>query len=180
MENNENTDLNESPEEQIEKLKAKNRQLFERAKRAEQRAKEGNLGGQEDLLKKFQTVEAQKEHWRKKAEQSGSVAKLQDVMNYGKQLAAFDNEELDFLKKFAGSDDLGKILAASKDKMAINVIEMGRRDVALESKIPASGLVQSGKDNTAPAFDFSTPEGVAKHKEAFFKSFKGKDSQNNI
>lgn len=153
----------------------------------------------QDLLKKFQTVEAQKEHWREKAvkfETELTEAKKQipakaeikeepkaplqqdprDIVRLAKALSGYSDEEVNFIYKNAKDVNLDSIIEATKDPWVKSAIDSTREKVAKENKIPESSLVPGGKANKVITDEVMKNDPDA-HKKAFEEFMKTGQNQ---
>lgn len=141
---------------------------------------------QDELLKKFQSAEAQKEHWRVKAEKAEAELKKlkpteqpkeepkganndpKTMVRLSKALGSYDEDEIDFIYTVAKDSTPEAIIEASKSEWVQTAITAKREKVAKEKQIPEPGNLSG-----APSLKGLTPEEIAKdpdsHKKAWEK-----------
>lgn len=132
----------------------------------------------EELLKKFQSAEAQKEHWREKATKfetelnevkkqlpikpveevkSPSTIDPKEIVRLTKSLNDLDEEEVAFVYRNAkNANDPQSVIEASKDEWVLDAIKTRRERVAKEKSIPdpsSAGKSQYGIDPDEAAKD---------------------------
>lgn len=146
----------------------------------------------QDLLKKFQSAEAQKEHWREKAtkfetelaetkKQIPAKAEMEepkapsqidprDIVRLTKALQGFNDEEVSFIYRNAKSQNLDDIVEATKDPWVSSAIESQRQKVEQEKKVPEPGVVPGGLPKKELTVEDLVKDPDA-HKRAFEKLF---------
>jgi hypothetical protein len=105
---------------------------------------------QSDLEKKekdLSTALAQKEHWREKAEKGKSGepgADPIDLIKLGKKLQDYDDEELDFVTKFAGTKNPEEVLKALENDFVKSAIDSHRKEVEKKRTLKPNGAGSEG------------------------------------
>jgi hypothetical protein len=103
--------------------------------------------------KEFQSIEAQKRHWREKAEklekqlsQKGvGGTNPMEVVKLAKALEGFDEAEVDFITRNSGSGKIDDIIKATKDEWVKDAIEARRQKSANLKKVPGSSSPDFGQ-----------------------------------
>lgn len=160
-------------------------------KTEENQTEENTEEPQEDLLKKFQSAEAQKEHFRAKAEkfekelkelkpeeqpkeEKGVISETnpRDIVRLTKALSGYDDDEINFIYRNAKDTSLDSIIEATKDTWVIDSIETRREKVEKEKKIPESANVQgeTGSKDLSPEDIKKDPDAHKKAFEEFMKT----------
>jgi alanyl-tRNA synthetase len=114
-------------------LKEKNKQLFERAKKAEQEVK--------DLKAKFPVKE------EPKIEPKGNTTDPKVLVKLSKALSGYDEEEIDYIYQMSKDQSPEAIIEATKNKWVQTAINANREKVVNENKVAASSNVPGGKSN---------------------------------
>ena len=120
---------------------------------------------QEEMLKKFQSAEAQKEHWREKAtkfetelaeakkqipikvEEPKTTTDPKVLVKLSKALSGYDEEEIDYIYQMSKDQSPEAIIEATKNKWVQTAINANREKVVNENKVAASSNVPGGKSN---------------------------------
>jgi len=120
---------------------------------------QGELGAPEtpepekvEQSKDLQSALAQKEHWRKKAEEAeaklrsatpqvstSNTSDPMETVKISKILSKYNDEESEFILERAGKVSFDAIKRAEEDKWTQTAINAMREKVAKENKIPAPG-----------------------------------------
>jgi hypothetical protein len=140
---------------------------------------------QDELLKKFQSAEAQKEHWREKAEKAeAELKKLKPeeqpktepkivketnpklMLRLSKALTDYNEDEIDFIYQVSRDDSPETIIETSKSDWVQLAINAKREKVAKEKQIPEPGNVPGGKSTKGLSVEDIDKEPDS-HKKAF-------------
>lgn len=103
--------------------------------------------------KEFQSAEAQKRHWREKAEKlekqlnEKQVAGTNpmEVVKLAKALEGFNEEEVDFITRNAKGDKVNDIIKAAQDEWVKDAIDARRKKTADKKKVPGSSQTEFGQ-----------------------------------
>lgn len=136
--------IKDTPE--YKELEEKNKQLFERTKKAEEKVKD---------LKPL--VEEPK---------APSQSDPRDIVRLTKVLKDFSEDEVSFIYQNAKSQNLEDIIEATKNPWVSSAIESQRIKVAQEKKVPESGNVPG----SLPKKEL-TPDDIKKDPDAHRKAF---------
>jgi len=137
---------------QLKDLEEKNKQLFERAKKAEDKLKEAKP-----------PVEDKPEEEPKAPSQDNNP---RDIARLAKTLGEYSDEEVDFIYSVAKDGDIDSIVEATKNPMVITAIQSTREKVAKEDKIPEPGKVTSEEVSKGMTYE-GMQEDPDSHREAF-------------
>jgi len=166
LDNSENVQENEggepseetlkSPEDlalKLKELEEKNKQLFERAKKAEEKLKE--------IKPEIKSKEEPKEEPKGTEKQDPKV-----MVRLAKALNDFSEEEIDFIYRNAKDNSPESIIEASKDEWVKMAINAKREKVAKEKQIPEPGNLPG-----ANPIKGLTPEDIAKDPNSHQKAW---------
>lgn len=128
--------------------------------------------------KEFQSLEAQKAHWREKAEKLEKQLSQKtvggtnpmEVVKLAKALEGFSEEEVDFITRNAGSAKIDDIIKTTKDEWVKDAIEARRKKLADTKKIPGS----SSSDFSQPSKDYRD---IAKMSKDEFRAYAEKQER---
>jgi len=95
--------------------------------------------------KEFQSLEAQKKHYREKAEKLESQLKNKvggtnpmEVVKLAKAFEGYNEEEVDFISRNSKSGKIEDIISATKDEWVKDAIDARRKKVVDANKVPGS------------------------------------------
>ena len=125
------TPSNLEPTAEVLELKEKNKQLFERAKKAEEKLKE---------------IKPLKEEPKVEPKISNNDPKV--MVRLSKALGDFNEEEIDFIYRNSKDQTPEAIIEASKDEWVKTAITARREKVAKENKIPEPSNLRGERPNS--------------------------------
>jgi len=116
--------------------------------------------------KEFQSIEAQKQHFKTKAERLEKQLNANkvggtdpmEVVKLAKALEGRTEDEIDFITRNAATADVNDIIAASKDEWVKDAIDTRRKKTADKNKIPGS----SSPDYSQPSKDYQDIKKMSK------------------
>ncbi|MCK9370833.1 hypothetical protein M0R04_13065 [Candidatus Dojkabacteria bacterium] len=131
-----------------------------------------------EKTKEFQSMEAQKLHYKEKAERlekqlsekTVGGTNPMEVVKLAKALEGYNEAEVDFITRNAGGAKIDDVIKATKDEWVKDAIAARRKKEADSKKVPGS----SSPDFSSPSKNY---QDIAKMTKAEFKDYEEKQTR---